>query len=342
MSTEPTPTRVQSITPETHDEIMRDCVTLNGKFWVDSDFARKLERERDEAKRELELQTTRVIEREERLVQMEAAWKHEVSQLRAELAEARRERDCAQETLEAELQAGAGNEATIAELRAELVAAKAQISAQSESMLEQMEIIAEMQGRALEAEAQVTALRAELAGIARELGRCASPGTAAGAKRIVDSYLQALGDYNKKDMPLGFDSWEAYHNHQIKRDQELVSLRNELAEAKQDTELIWQTGSPVIPTGCRETFWCSVISETGKIHHRHLAYLNGYVMPLCDSQDEPGDDAVAVGDDGDYAWYGWYEESCNNCETQWKFNGEIKAWMKMPRLDAARKNGGAT
>ncbi len=108
------------------------------------------------------------------------------------------------------------------------------------------------------------------------------------------------------------------------------TLETELAAAQAQ----WQTGIPTVPEGGREVFWCATITPNGNLFHRHLAYLNGYIMPLSDSQDDPGDDAVAVGDDGDYAWSGWYEESCDQCETQWKFTDEIKAWMKMPKYDA--------
>lgn len=36
--------------------------------------------------------------------------------------------------------------------------------------------------------------------------------------------------------------------------------------------------------------------------------------------------------DEDYYWTGWFEESCDQCETQWSYSGEIVAWLALPRL----------
>ena len=99
---------------------------------------------------------------------------------------------------------------------------------------------------------------------------------------------------------------------------------------------LFQSGKPSVPSGGRQVLWCATRNSEGKIFHRHLAYLNAYIMPLSDSQDDPGEDAVPIGDDGDYAWSGWFEESCDQCETQWRFTDEVVAWMRLPRLDAAR------
>ena len=74
--------------------------------------------------------------------------------------------------------------------------------------------------------------------------------------------------------------------------------------------------------------------SSDKIYHRTLTFCNGYVMPMSDCSAGSPKNAVPVGDDGDYAWTGWYEESCEQCETQWTFEGEVVAWMRLPRYSA--------
>lgn len=93
----------------------------------------------------------------------------------------------------------------------------------------------------------------------------------------------------------------------------------------------WRTGTPPVPPGARGTFWCAIRGANGKIYHRHLVYLNAYIMPLSDSCDDEPENAIPVGDDGEYAWTGWHEESCDQCDTQWSFNQEVIAWMSLPK-----------
>jgi hypothetical protein len=154
---------------------------------------------------------------------------------------------------------------------------------------------------------------------------------------------------------LGMDA----HANTIAMLANIIARQDPHAAQQQETvRLDWKTGTPEVPQGGREVFWCATRNRGGKVFYRHLAYLNGYVMQLSDSQDDPGDDAadpldglgdflggepllldaVPVGDDGDYAWTGWYEESCDQCETQWRFMDEIVQWMRLPRaaIDQAR------
>jgi len=100
---------------------------------------------------------------------------------------------------------------------------------------------------------------------------------------------------------------------------------------------LWKNGTPDVKEGGREIFWCATRTSAGKIWHRHLAYFNACIMSLSDSCDEPPEGAVPVGDDGDYALTGWYQESCDYCETQWSFDGEVLAWMRLPRCDVNTK-----
>lgn len=102
--------------------------------------------------------------------------------------------------------------------------------------------------------------------------------------------------------------------------------------------VFWQTGTPNVTDGGREIFWCATRNSAGKIFHRHLAYLNAHVMPLSDSCYDAPESAVPVGDDGDYAWTGWHQESCDHCETQWSFDDEVVAWMRLPSFNANAKD----
>lgn len=97
--------------------------------------------------------------------------------------------------------------------------------------------------------------------------------------------------------------------------------------------LLWQTGTPDVPDGQRETFWCAIKGHTGKVAHRTLYYLNRHEMP-CSDQCEPSKDAEPVpNSDGDYYWTGWFQESCDHCDTQWAYGGEVVAWCRLPRLN---------
>lgn len=111
----------------------------------------------------------------------------------------------------------------------------------------------------------------------------------------------------------------------------VAHLRAELA-AKGE----WQTGTPDIPSGSERAFWVAFKSGD-KIRTRFLTYCNALVMPVSDQlpDDHEPKDAVPVGDDGEYAWTGWFEFSCENCETYWAFNPEVIAWMELPEYSSA-------
>lgn len=88
---------------------------------------------------------------------------------------------------------------------------------------------------------------------------------------------------------------------------------------------------PTIPAGTMRRYWCITKAQApSKEHARQLCYGNAYVMPLSDEGDAP-DNAIPVGDDGDYAWTGWWEESCDLCDTYWAFHGEVLAWLELPQ-----------
>jgi hypothetical protein len=64
---------------------------------------------------------------------------------------------------------------------------------------------------------------------------------------------------------------------------------------------------------------------------RCLFYGNAYVMPLSDTCDDHPKNAVPVGDDGDYEWTGWWEGSCEQCDTYWSFGGGVVNWVELPQ-----------
>lgn len=108
-----------------------------------------------------------------------------------------------------------------------------------------------------------------------------------------------------------------------------------------DTEREWQTGTPDVPAGAMRSLWCAVLADNGKVCHSMLCYANGHAMPLADWVDTIPDCCKPVdGDEDNVAWYGWYEESCDHCETQWHSSANVIAWMELPKY-AARKQGGS-
>jgi hypothetical protein len=63
-------------------------------------------------------------------------------------------------------------------------------------------------------------------------------------------------------------------------------------------------------------------------------------MPLSDSCcDAPKGCEPVPGTDGEeFYWTGWFERSCEQCDTQWTFSGEVVAWMALPRFTPAGSN----
>lgn len=96
----------------------------------------------------------------------------------------------------------------------------------------------------------------------------------------------------------------------------------------------WNTGKPDVKEGGQNRFWCAVKPlGSEKLHHRVLLYCNRYAMPLSDQMLEAPKGCEPVpNSDEDYYWTGWFEESCDQCETQWTYSGEIVAWLALPRL----------
>lgn len=97
--------------------------------------------------------------------------------------------------------------------------------------------------------------------------------------------------------------------------------------------VVWNGFTPPVKEKSQATFWCAVRAKDGKVFHRFLSYCNRYVMPLGDDQyDVPAGVEPVPDGDGDYYWTGWFERSCDQCDTQWSFDGEVIAWMVLPRF----------
>lgn len=105
----------------------------------------------------------------------------------------------------------------------------------------------------------------------------------------------------------------------------------------------WNTGTPNIPHGSRRTFWCAIRGANGRIYHRFLDYVNGYIMPLSDECYDAPTNAIPVDDEGlEFRWFGWHEVSCDSCDTQWAYTQEVVAWMELPKFgELLPENGGA-
>ncbi len=105
--------------------------------------------------------------------------------------------------------------------------------------------------------------------------------------------------------------------------------------------LTWSLGTPEVPLGKMRRFWCvtderAPTDPNPRLRTKLLCYANAFVMPLSDSQDEPPPSAVPVGDDGDYAWTGWFGESCDHCDTHWSYDTyEVVKWMLLPSVKEA-------
>ena len=97
-----------------------------------------------------------------------------------------------------------------------------------------------------------------------------------------------------------------------------------------NAELIWQTGIPPVAEGAQRRFIVAIRgSGSGKIHRSMLLYSNQFIGP-CSDGNEPAEGQEEANDDGDYYWTGWFEESCDQCDTFWKFSGDVVAWMPLP------------
>ena len=115
----------------------------------------------------------------------------------------------------------------------------------------------------------------------------------------------------------------------LRHDNDLRLVLTALAAARKMEAISWQVGTPVIGSGEMARYWCAVKGSAAE-GRRLLCYGNAYIMPLSDSCHDAPANAVAVGDDGDYAWTGWFETSCDQCDTYWAFHGEVLRWFELP------------
>ena len=112
---------------------------------------------------------------------------------------------------------------------------------------------------------------------------------------------------------------------------EVDTLRQQLAEARKDGA--WHDGVPEVPEGVQRAFLCS----TNGVVLR-LLYSNRFVGPASDETDPESEDEVAP-DSGEYYWTGWFEESCDQCDTFWRWDKPVEGWMPLPaaRTGAPRR-----
>lgn len=105
--------------------------------------------------------------------------------------------------------------------------------------------------------------------------------------------------------------------------------------AARENEAQWMVGIPRVPKGKQESFWCRVKNTGSEIEGlRLIKYDNAFLMPLSDTCDEAPENSLPVGDDENYEWTGWWEDSCEQCDTYWAFNGEVVAWIRLPSAPA--------
>ena len=102
---------------------------------------------------------------------------------------------------------------------------------------------------------------------------------------------------------------------------------------------LWRTGLPPVDEGRQRVFLCSVKDcETPMT----LIYSNRYIADMSDGQHDPGEAIETSPDSGEYYWTGWFEEGCSQCDTFWRFDREVEAWMELPAraaLHPATKKG---
>ena len=96
---------------------------------------------------------------------------------------------------------------------------------------------------------------------------------------------------------------------------------------------LWRTGLPPVDEGRQRVFLCSV---KGCETPMTLIYNNRYIADISDGQDDPGDAVETSPDSGEYYWTGWFEEGCSQCDTFWRFDREVEAWMELPARAALR------
>jgi len=100
--------------------------------------------------------------------------------------------------------------------------------------------------------------------------------------------------------------------------------------AQEKQTLKWQVGTPDVAEGKRESFWCAVPTASGKTSCKELEYLNCYAAPASDDCDPPANAEPVPGEEDEYYWSGWMEESSGICHPIWAFDGKVIAWMRLP------------
>lgn len=151
-----------------------------------------------------------------------------------------------------------------------------------------------------------------------------------------------VGDHNEAYHQLysiadpEFISFEPWQNLEAHAD-EASRLRDAVARLTAANKALvealeWKTGIPPVKERTQETFWCVTRTSTGTLGTALLCYGNKFIMPLSDTCDGPPANAVPIGDDGDYEWTGWWEESCDQCDTYWAHLDTVVAWIPLPKL----------
>lgn len=101
----------------------------------------------------------------------------------------------------------------------------------------------------------------------------------------------------------------------------------------------WQTGTPPVKEYNERTFWCAVRDRYKRLRYVPLEYRNRYIAELSEDCYEVPEGAEPVHDDpdGEYYWTGWFQNW--NDETFHEFDGEVLAWVDLPR-DFPTSNAG--
>jgi hypothetical protein len=93
----------------------------------------------------------------------------------------------------------------------------------------------------------------------------------------------------------------------------------------------WQIGTPVVKNGTMERFICRIHSKGNFSREfiRPLEYASNYMMPLSDHCTDIPAEAKEVDGEDDLSWTGWFEEFCENCDTQLLCTSDVIAWIRL-------------
>lgn len=110
----------------------------------------------------------------------------------------------------------------------------------------------------------------------------------------------------------------------------MVDAVEALIAATKEHTVRWQTGTPDVPEGRQEVFWCCVKNEySGKTSYCSLVYQNKHAAPLSDSCADVPDCAEPIENDDEFLWTGWFHDYTD--EEFYTFDGEVLAFMRLPR-----------